>query len=57
MAILVECPCAEVRIAEKSCWKIFWQRVVPTVVVALERLCDNCNTIGVRHSHWMGCRN
>ena len=22
-----------------------------------ERLCDNCNTIGVRHSRWMGRHN
>ena len=34
--ILVECPCAIVRVAGK----IFRRRVVPTVAVASERLCD-----------------
>ena len=29
----------------------------PTVVVAPKRLCDDCNTTGVRHSRWMGRRN
>ena len=32
--------------------KLFWR-----VAVAPERLCDIYNTTGVRHSHWMGCRN
>ena len=39
-------------VARKSRLKNF-----PLVVVALERLCDNCNTTGVRHSRWMGRRN
>ena len=39
--ILVECPRVEVRVARKSCWKIFRRRVILTVVVAPERLCDD----------------
>ena len=30
--------------------KIFRRQVVPMVVVAPERLCNDCNTTGVRHS-------
>ena len=33
--------------------KIFLRRVVPTMAVDLERLCDDCNTTRVRHSLWM----
>ena len=27
------------------------------VAMASERLHDDCNAIGVRHGHWMGCWN
>ena len=42
----------------KGCWKIsgkiFRRQVVPTMVVAPERLYNDCNTTGVRHNHWIG---
>ena len=37
--------------------KSYRRRVVPIVVEAPERLCDDCNTTEVRHSSWMGRRN
>ena len=45
----------------KGCRKIlrekFYGRIVSTVAVAPERLCDDCNMIGVRHSRWMSRQN
>ena len=49
-AILMECPCAGARVVGK----IFKRQIVSTVAMAPERLCDDCNTTGVRHSRWMG---
>ena len=44
----------ELELPENLVGKSYQRRVVPTVAVALERLCDDCKLIGVRHDHWMG---
>ena len=47
----------ELGLSENLVGNSYRRRVVPTVIVVSERLCDDCYMTGVRHSRWMDRHN